>query len=190
MKFTAAALLALAATVAADTIKFTRASPGQLGMLRRQEDGGYEPEVRECGDGNTCAEACGAGYEQCDSDDTSNHCFNPSAGETCCRFLGLGSSCNAGYFCAHDSDKNTVCCGEGKSLEECAALNDSGALVSDVPVTSTAEPTASETGASNSTATLQPSSTRGVVFPESGAANFVPAAAAALLAVGAFAALL
>ncbi|PKS08969.1 hypothetical protein jhhlp_003582 [Lomentospora prolificans] len=215
MKVTIAAVLALAATVASENVKFTRAAPAQLGrLLRRQEDAGYEPEVRECGDGNTCAEACGAGYEQCESTDSANHCFNPAAGETCCKFLGLGSSCNAGYFCAHDIDQSTVCCAEGKSLEECAALNSAGALTSDPPVTSSAEPTSTAVESFNSTSTIAPSSTRGAsingttssgssqtrtgtsptsaptqVPPENGAVSFVPATAAALLAVGAFAAL-
>lgn len=211
MKVTVAAILALAATAAAENIKFTRAAPGQL--LRRQDDGGYEPEIRECGDGNTCAEACGAGYEQCDSTDTTNHCFNPAAGETCCQFLGIGSSCNAGYFCAHDPDQSTVCCAEGVSLEDCAALNSAGALTSDPPVTSTAEPTSTAVESFNTTTTFAPSSTLSgstngttsttskirtgsaptstptEVPPENGAASFVPATAAALLAVGAFAAL-
>jgi len=91
MKVTAAAVLALAATVAADNVRFTRAAPAQLGRLaRREDDGAYEPELLECGEGNTCAEACGAGYEQCESSASENHCFNPAAGETCCTFLGLG----------------------------------------------------------------------------------------------------
>ncbi|KAK4948733.1 hypothetical protein LTR10_012738 [Elasticomyces elasticus] len=32
-----------------------------------------------CGTGNTCAEACGAGFEQCGS--SPDHCYNPTAGE-------------------------------------------------------------------------------------------------------------
>jgi hypothetical protein len=35
----------------------------------------------QCGDGKTCAEACGQGFISCYDD---NHCFNPSDGETCC----------------------------------------------------------------------------------------------------------
>ncbi|KEZ41130.1 hypothetical protein SAPIO_CDS7198 [Scedosporium apiospermum] len=227
MKVTAAAVLALAATVAADNVRFTRAAPAQLGRLaRREDDGAYEPELLECGEGNTCAEACGAGYEQCESSASENHCFNPAAGETCCTFLGLGSSCNAGYFCAHDVSKSTVCCAEGSSLEECATLNKAnGALTSDPPVPSTtetatetessAEPTepATTTGSFNSTTTFVPSSTKAPINgtssagasttrtgttpstipsqvpPESGAASLVPATAAALFLVGAFAAL-
>jgi hypothetical protein len=54
----------------------------QLGLVRR--DDGYVPEQTQCGDGNTCAEACGAGYDICPSDGTAIHCFNPTASETCC----------------------------------------------------------------------------------------------------------
>lgn len=55
-----------------------------LGLMRRADDG-YQPADEVCNKGgNTCAEACGTGYEQCKSTDQAVHCFNPAAGETCC----------------------------------------------------------------------------------------------------------
>ena len=83
------ALLAFAAASSAESLRFTRVSPPQAGLLRRDE-GAYAPEETECGDGATCAEACGAGFEECPSSGV-NSCYNPAAGETCCSGLGLGS---------------------------------------------------------------------------------------------------
>jgi len=64
-----------------------------LGLAHRDTDG-YTPQTELCGDGNTCAEACGAGYEQCASNDSFTHCFNPTAGETCCS-IKSGGKCSA-----------------------------------------------------------------------------------------------
>lgn len=56
-----------------------------FGLGRRQDDtSGYQPTQSVCGTGNTCAEACGAGYETCSSSDEMVHCFNPTAQQTCC----------------------------------------------------------------------------------------------------------
>ena len=41
------------------------------------------------------------------------------------------ASCQAGYFCAHDSEDSSVCCAEGISLEDCAQLNGADVLKSD-----------------------------------------------------------
>lgn len=50
-------------------------------MVKRQ--GGYYPSTHQCGEGATCAEACGVGQEQCPS--TSGIvCFDPTIGDTCC----------------------------------------------------------------------------------------------------------
>ena len=54
-----------------------------FGVVRRQESG-YQPSQSYCGQGATCAEACGAGYTTCASSDSQIHCFNPDAGELCC----------------------------------------------------------------------------------------------------------
>jgi hypothetical protein len=40
----------------------------------------FERQTQYCsGEGDTCAEACGAGYEQCG--DSSSNCYNPAAGD-------------------------------------------------------------------------------------------------------------
>lgn len=56
-----------------------------LGMsLARRDTNGYQPEQTVCGDGNTCAEACGEGFTTCPSNDDSTHCYNPTADQSCC----------------------------------------------------------------------------------------------------------
>ena len=62
-----------------------------LGLMRRSSDG-YEPVTELCGDGDSCSVACGPGYETCKSSDSSNHCYNPTAGDTCCSINSGGSS--------------------------------------------------------------------------------------------------
>ena len=54
-----------------------------FGVVRR-DDSGYQPTQQYCGMGATCAEACGAGFDQCSSNDKSIHCYNPAAAQTCC----------------------------------------------------------------------------------------------------------
>lgn len=80
------------------------------------------------------------------------------------------ASCQKGFFCTLDTAETTVCCADGMSLDECAALNDaeggltSGAPSSDAPSStakstpaeSTAEPT---TSAPATTFTSAPAST-------------------------------
>lgn len=54
-----------------------------FGFSRRQTDG-YQPTQSVCGEGATCAQACGAGYTTCASKDSTIHCYNPDAKQTCC----------------------------------------------------------------------------------------------------------
>lgn len=90
--FTALAALALAAQAVAEPLrmpykasKLHKTSVRQLfGVVRRQDNPGYQPEQTVCGTGNTCAEACGAGFETCASKDDSVHCYNPAAAQICC----------------------------------------------------------------------------------------------------------
>lgn len=91
--FTALAALALAAQAVAEPIirtpyranKVHKTSVRQLfGVVRRQDNPGYQPEQTVCGSGNTCSEACGAGFETCASRDDSVHCYNPAAAQICC----------------------------------------------------------------------------------------------------------
>jgi len=85
----ALAALAFAANVAAEPVPYKaqlhKTSARQLfGAVRRQDNPGYQPELAVCGTGNTCEDACGAGYQTCASKDDSTHCYNPAASETCC----------------------------------------------------------------------------------------------------------
>jgi hypothetical protein len=55
---------------------------------KRQE---LNPDITQCGPGDTCVESCGTGFELC-SDATTFLCYNPSAGDSCCEG-GSSSSC-------------------------------------------------------------------------------------------------
>jgi hypothetical protein len=55
-------------------------------ILKRQ---GYYPTTHYCGEGDTCAEACGPTYVQCPSN-ADTYCYDPSVGDHCCRD-GTGS---------------------------------------------------------------------------------------------------
>lgn len=91
-----AAVLATAANAASHESRHpyrlaVMALPGQ--SLMRRGTNGYTPDLKQCKAGNTCAEACGAGFDQCPGGkpDTA-HCFNPTAGESCCTD-NSGSTC-------------------------------------------------------------------------------------------------
>ncbi|CCC08113.1 hypothetical protein SMACR_01663 [Sordaria macrospora] len=160
--FTALAALALAAQAVAEPIirtpyranKVHKTSVRQLfGVVRRQDNPGYQPEQTVCGSGNTCSEACGAGFETCASKDDSVHCYNPAAAQICCPNAS-GSSCDAGYYCAADNEKETWCCPEGMGLEECAAAYgvESG-LVSQTAEAISSTSTSTSTSSTSSVAT-------------------------------------
>ena len=83
------AFVAFAVAASAENLRFTRISPP--GLSRRDAESAYSPEETECGEGDTCAEACGSGFEECESSGGVSSCYNPDAGETCCSDLGLGS---------------------------------------------------------------------------------------------------
>lgn len=149
MLFRSAASIALVACVshvAAQAEPYKLVKGPVLGLsFARRDTNGYQPEQSVCGDGDTCAEACGTGYETCASNDSSTHCYNPADAQICCSD-GSGNSCDDGYYCSHDTAANTWCCPDSMNLVECAAAyNVDGALVSDAPVTSSAEPTTTST---------------------------------------------
>ncbi|KAK7447504.1 hypothetical protein CaCOL14_008576 [Colletotrichum acutatum] len=117
-----------------------------LGLMRRADDG-YQPADEVCNKGgNTCAEACGTGYEQCKSTDQAVHCFNPAAGETCCSTT-TGNSCLSSFYCTHGSNSDTTCCPNGMNLADCAAKHGVSGLTSDPPVVASTSvpPTTSKT---------------------------------------------
>jgi hypothetical protein len=93
MLFNAVTTLAVAA-LAGQAIAEPARKPYQPSLARmtlrstlghRGDDGlGYQTDSSVCGTGATCAEACGAGFEQCASSDNAVHCFNAGASSTCC----------------------------------------------------------------------------------------------------------
>ena len=93
MHLTTVAFAALVASVAAvePMKKFTRAAPFQLGLRIRDVSTGYAPETTECGEGDSCAAACGDGYLECMANGVANRCYKPAAGEKCCAYTGNGS---------------------------------------------------------------------------------------------------
>lgn len=101
-------------------------SSNQLGSLGRRQSG-YRPETLVCGTGDTCAQACGNGFEQCQSQDTILHCFDPGHGQTCCPG-GTGKACDTGFYCATDIVGKVYCCPDAISLAQCAAANGANSL--------------------------------------------------------------
>lgn len=87
---TIATAAAMASVVAAEAQPYRLAVMPGLSLMRR-ETLGYSPETTKCGAGNTCAEACGAGFAECPSNDGVSHCFNPEAKQNCCQD-GSGST--------------------------------------------------------------------------------------------------
>jgi len=155
----ALAALTFAASVAAEPMPYQpsmmkTSTRALFGIVRRQDDSGYQPEQTQCGSGNTCAEACGAGYETCVSKDSAVHCFNPAAGEVCCPDQS-GSSCDKNYYCTADTKGETWCCPDGMDTAACAAAYSmTGGLVSQTP-----PPVTSTSTSSSSSSTSKPPTT-------------------------------
>ncbi|KAI1658034.1 hypothetical protein F4813DRAFT_358838 [Daldinia decipiens] len=144
------AIVALAGQAIAEPIrqpykpKLAHMSPRAIFGLDRRADGGYAPAQQFCEDGNTCAEACGKGFEQCASKDNVVHCFNQTAQQTCCPGK-TGESCDKGFFCTADDKGATWCCPDNMTLEQCAdAYNLPGSLVTQTSP-STTKPKSSPT---------------------------------------------
>ncbi|KAI0857650.1 hypothetical protein F4860DRAFT_489037 [Xylaria cubensis] len=125
-----------------------------LGLHRRAMEG-YAPMEQLCGDGDTCAEACGKGFSQCASKDNLTHCYNRSKKQECCPG-GTGDACDNGYFCSADDAGKTWCCPDGLSLKECAQkYNIPGPLTSQAPQVSSTSTTITTT-----TTTTKPTKTK------------------------------
>lgn len=93
--------LLIAAQVTAEPAPYKLASMSlntAFGLLKRQS--GYQPTQTFCGTGDTCAEACGAGYVQCPSSDGDMHCFDPAIQQTCCPD-GSGSKSSSTHLIQH-----------------------------------------------------------------------------------------
>ncbi|KAF4455345.1 prp 4 c protein [Fusarium austroafricanum] len=156
------AFLACASNAAAEPQPYLLIKAPVQGLsLARRTTPGYQPDQSICGGGgNTCAEACGAGYEACPSEDKSTHCFNPTVKQTCC-FDGTGNSCDAGYYCSHDTKAQTWCCPDSMDLAECAAAYGvKDGLKTEKLMTSTAASTSAKTTAApTTTSALETTST-------------------------------
>ncbi|KAH6632670.1 hypothetical protein F5144DRAFT_621383 [Chaetomium tenue] len=150
------AALAFAANVAAEPMPYRptmmkTSTRALFGIARREEQPGYQPEEAMCNDGNTCEEACGAGYQTCSSTDSQVHCFNPTVGELCCPDQS-GNSCEEGYYCTADTKGETWCCPEGMDLAACAAAYSvTGGLVSQTPPPATSTSTTSTSTSTSTT---------------------------------------
>ena len=83
VRASAMAMLAVASHAVAEQMTF-QMSAREIFGLERRDGNGYQPTSKFCKSGNTCAEACGAGYVSCASTDNSIHCYNQSNKETCC----------------------------------------------------------------------------------------------------------
>ncbi|KAI1265603.1 hypothetical protein F5Y18DRAFT_385027 [Xylariaceae sp. FL1019] len=136
-----------------------RMSTDLLGLESRALDEGYSPGEELCGDGDTCAEACGSGFKQCASTDSMTHCYNPTAEQQCCPG-GTGDACDSGFFCSADEQGTTWCCPDGLSLKECAKKYGlPGPLTSEGPTTSTPKSTMKTTTTTKSTSAKKTSTT-------------------------------
>ncbi|KAL7950228.1 hypothetical protein V8C42DRAFT_309852 [Trichoderma barbatum] len=150
---TSVALLACAASVSAEPKPYRLAMMPVLGQsLARRSTNGYQPELSQCSDGNTCSEACGSEYTECPSSGKETHCYNPGVKQNCCTD-GSGNSCDEGYYCTHDHALKTWCCPDNMDLAACAAA------YSVVGGLETATPTPSSTSTSTSTTSTTPTST-------------------------------
>ncbi|KAG6038868.1 hypothetical protein E4U19_007914 [Claviceps sp. Clav32 group G5] len=128
------------------------ALPGQ--SLMRRDTNGYKPDQKHCKAGNTCAEACGPTFDQCPSSQPDvAHCFNPAAGQSCCTD-NSGNSCEAGFYCTHDTKKQTWCCPHDLDLAACAAAFGVTGLEA-----ATAKPVPSTTSTTSTTSSTHTSTT-------------------------------
>ncbi|KAI1210913.1 uncharacterized protein F4807DRAFT_459141 [Annulohypoxylon truncatum] len=150
------AILALAGQAIAEPVrqpyklKLARMSARSIFGLDRRGDDGYSPEQQFCSSGDTCAEACGKGFDQCPSKDGVVHCFNKAGNQTCCPGQ-TGDSCDQGYFCSADDKGNTWCCPDSMTLKQCAAAYSlPGSLIVPTP---TPTPTPKPTSSTNASAT-------------------------------------
>ncbi|PHH85991.1 hypothetical protein CDD83_10898 [Cordyceps sp. RAO-2017] len=146
--------LAVVASAAAAADTAFVSLPG-LGLARRADPVGYRSSLVDCqGQGETCADVCGADYDRCpmpgrDADVT--HCFKP-ASEKCCED-GSGHTCGRDDYCARDTSGQNWCCGKNIDPSECAAKNGvRGGLTKVTPAPPPPPPSSSSSSAAASSA--------------------------------------
>jgi len=170
----------LAASVYGELSGFSMMDNSFGSMIKRQ--GGYYPTTHTCGQGTTCAEACGVGQITCPS--TSGlYCYDPTIGDTCCPD-GTGNSCSAGYFCTSDSAGNTYCCPTGMSLSDCGAaysltvalISETGTVLATAAASSGSQAAPSSVAAftSSSIIHVQPTTTPATSLKATKATSVVP----------------
>ncbi|CAG9997615.1 unnamed protein product [Clonostachys byssicola] len=154
------AVLAGTASAAAEPQPYRPAMMPVLGMsLGRRDTSGYIPDQTQCGDGNTCAEACGQGYTECAANGDTKHCYNPDKAQKCCGD-GTGNSCEKGFYCTNDSANQTWCCPDSMDLAQCAAAYSiSGSLHTPKVTSSSASSSSTSTSSASSSSSSAASST-------------------------------
>ncbi|CAK7267977.1 hypothetical protein SEPCBS119000_002825 [Sporothrix epigloea] len=166
-KSSALAILAAASQAAAEPAPYKAENAGRKLMSARdifavRRDGGaysYTPSQSYCGMGDSCAAACGAGYETCTSTDDAIHCYDPSNQQVCCPD-GSGNSCDAGYYCTGTHNGETVCCPNSQSLAECAAAYSvTGSLTSETAAPTSSSSSAAAASSSSSSSSVPANST-------------------------------
>ncbi|KAH6855760.1 hypothetical protein B0I37DRAFT_350903 [Chaetomium sp. MPI-CAGE-AT-0009] len=177
----ALAAFAFAANVAAEPMPYKptmmkTSTRALFGVVRREEQPGYQPEEASCGNGSTCEEACGAGYQTCASVDSQIHCFNPTVGELCCPDKS-GNSCEAGYYCTADTEGETWCCPEDPppvtSTSTTSTSTSSSTSTTKAPITTTTSSSSSSSSAASSTVARN---TTSFAVESSTSAVFLPSA--------------
>ena len=88
---TVLAVLAAASQAVAEPAPYKAQNAGRMLMsvrdifaVRRDGAFSYSPSQSYCGLGESCAVACGAGYQTCSSTDDAIHCYDPSNQQVCC----------------------------------------------------------------------------------------------------------
>ncbi|CAG9937053.1 unnamed protein product [Clonostachys rosea f. rosea IK726] len=154
------AVLAGTASAAAEPQPYRPAMMPVLGMsLGRRDTSGYIPDQTQCGDGTTCAEACGQGYTECAANGDTKHCYNPDKAQKCCGD-GTGNSCEKGFYCTNDSANQTWCCPDSMDLAQCAAAYSiSGSLHTPKVTSSSASKSSTSTSSAPSSSSSSAAST-------------------------------
>jgi hypothetical protein len=77
--------IAAAAAVEEQLAFFRWLGPEEIGGSLVKRQAGYHPEFGGCDMGTTCEEACGSGFEECQSSTSlALFCFNRGRGQSCC----------------------------------------------------------------------------------------------------------
>ncbi|KAL8976070.1 MAG: hypothetical protein Q9205_007857 [Flavoplaca limonia] len=101
-----------AAGALAGNFKLHQLVPRELQVRQSGDSQAFNPST-SFGQGESCADAFGAGYIDCNG-----VCYNPDEDQTCCPGGGDGYPCPAESFCLN---VDGLCCPEGLDPASCAA---------------------------------------------------------------------